>query len=161
MKLTDLIPWPYRWLALSVVCAGLWGYGWVKGAEHGEATVQARWDKEKSAQTIAAQKADAQNRQIEQALQQKVTDAQNAAQTREKSLQAAAAGARAQSDSLRDQLTAIRGQLPALADAAVRDLAGTATELLSECSERYTDVAAKADAIWSDRKTLEDAWPEK
>lgn len=41
MSLTALIPWPYRWLALMVLCASLFGYGWVKGAEHGAVKLDA------------------------------------------------------------------------------------------------------------------------
>lgn len=40
MSLTDLIPLPYRLLALALLAAALLGFGWVKGAAH----VQARWD---------------------------------------------------------------------------------------------------------------------
>lgn len=35
-----LIPWPYRLLALALLAAVLVGFGWIKGAEHG----QAQWD---------------------------------------------------------------------------------------------------------------------
>jgi hypothetical protein len=36
----NLIPWPYRWLALVLLAAALFGFGWIKGAGH----VQAQWD---------------------------------------------------------------------------------------------------------------------
>ena len=36
----NLIPWPYRWLAVAALAAALVGFGWVRGAGH----VQAQWD---------------------------------------------------------------------------------------------------------------------
>lgn len=38
--LSELIPWPYRLLAMAAFAAALAGFGWVKGACH----VQAEWD---------------------------------------------------------------------------------------------------------------------
>lgn len=36
----SIIPWPYRWLAAAALGVGLFGFGWIKGANH----VQAKWD---------------------------------------------------------------------------------------------------------------------
>ena len=36
----NLIPWPYRWLAVAALAVALIGFGWIKGAGH----VQAQWD---------------------------------------------------------------------------------------------------------------------
>jgi len=46
----NLIPWPYRWLALVLLAAALIGFGWIKGAGH----VQARWDAAVQKQTLQA-----------------------------------------------------------------------------------------------------------
>jgi len=46
----NLIPWPYRWLALVLLAAALIGLGWIKGAGH----VQARWDAAVQKQTLQA-----------------------------------------------------------------------------------------------------------
>jgi hypothetical protein len=54
----NLIAWPYRLLALTALCIVLFGFGWLKGANH----VQAQWD----AATAAQQQAQAQA-QIRQA----------------------------------------------------------------------------------------------
>ena len=44
----NLIPWPYRWLALVLLAAALIGFGWIKGAGH----VQAQWDAAVRKQTL-------------------------------------------------------------------------------------------------------------
>ena len=46
----SLIPWPYRWLALTALAVALVGFGWIKGAGH----VQARWDAAVQQQTLHA-----------------------------------------------------------------------------------------------------------
>ena len=46
----NLIPWPYRWLALAVLGIALVGFGWIKGAGH----VQAQWDAAVQKQTLQA-----------------------------------------------------------------------------------------------------------
>lgn len=48
----NLIAWPYRLLALAALCIVLFGFGWLKGANH----VQAQWD----AATVEQQQAQAQ-----------------------------------------------------------------------------------------------------
>lgn len=54
-----MIPWPYRLLALAVLCVALVGVGWIKGANH----VQAQWDAaihQQALQTAAARERQAQ-----------------------------------------------------------------------------------------------------
>ncbi len=46
----NLIPWPYRWLALVLFSVALIGFGWIKGAGH----VQAQWDAAVQQQTLQA-----------------------------------------------------------------------------------------------------------
>jgi hypothetical protein len=46
----NLIPWPYRWLALVLLAAALIGFGWIKGVGH----VQAQWDAAAQKQTLRA-----------------------------------------------------------------------------------------------------------
>jgi len=55
----NLIPWPYRWLAIAALAVALIGFGWIKGAGH----VQARWDaavQQQSLQTTAIRERQAQ-----------------------------------------------------------------------------------------------------
>ena len=44
----NLIPWPYRWLAIAALAVALIGFGWIKGAGH----VQAHWDAAAQQQTL-------------------------------------------------------------------------------------------------------------
>lgn len=53
MKLTALIPAPYRALALALLAAALVGFGWVKGAGH----VQDKWDAAEGARAQAVTEA--------------------------------------------------------------------------------------------------------
>jgi hypothetical protein len=46
----NLIPWPYRWLALVLLAVALIGFGWIKGAGH----VQAQWDAAATHQNLQA-----------------------------------------------------------------------------------------------------------
>lgn len=46
----NLIPWPYRWLAVAALAVALIGFGWIKGAGH----VQAQWDAAAQQQTLQA-----------------------------------------------------------------------------------------------------------
>lgn len=41
MNLLTLVPLPYRLLGLALLAVALFGYGWIKGANHGEAKLQA------------------------------------------------------------------------------------------------------------------------
>lgn len=36
MKLLELVPLPYRWLAMALLVAAVWGTGWLQGAHHEE-----------------------------------------------------------------------------------------------------------------------------
>ena len=46
----NLIPWTYRWLAVTALAVALTGFGWIKGAGH----VQAQWDAAAQQQTLQA-----------------------------------------------------------------------------------------------------------
>lgn len=94
-------------------------------------------------------------------LTQKVLDAQNDAKKREIALRADVQSARAALDGLRHAADLSRAayRLTGAAPNAGADAADAAINLLVICSERYTDLAAVADAHASDVKTLTDAWP--
>lgn len=48
MSLTDLIPWPYRLLAVALLAVALVSFGWIKGAGH----VQDQWDAQSTADKL-------------------------------------------------------------------------------------------------------------
>jgi hypothetical protein len=98
-------------------------------------------------------------RQKEIALNLSVESAKNAAAIREKTLLADAGRSRAAADRLRDDLATARVILPGLTRAAVERYADAASIVFNQCVDEYRDMAAQADQLASDRKTLIDAWP--
>lgn len=86
--------------------------------------------------------------------------AEQAARAREQHHRAAAAAARAESDGLRSDIARIRSELSQRTDAAVREYAATAGELLGECSGRYQQMADTAQRHADDVKLLLDSWPD-
>ena len=94
-------------------------------------------------------------------LTKKVLDAQNDAKKREIALRADVQSARNALDGLRHAADLSRAayRLTGVPANAGADAADAALVLLSRCAERYTDLAAKADAHVSDIKTLTQAWP--
>ncbi|MFW9616617.1 hypothetical protein [Aquabacterium sp.] len=59
----SVVAWPYRLLALAVIGIALFGFGWLKGANH----IQAQWDAATAAQQQA--KAQLQSQQAEASVQ--------------------------------------------------------------------------------------------
>lgn len=74
-------------------------------------------------------------------------------------LQAAAARAGRERDSLRAQLASAQQRIASAAPAAVAEYASTAGELLAECGEEVAGLAAKADGHAADAATCQAAWP--
>jgi hypothetical protein len=153
--LTAGIPWWARWLALVAVAAAFGGWCYVHGMQH----TQAAWDAATVAQQAEAAKQEQANRAKESQLKQQVIEAQNAAQERNKENQVAIAAARAQSDSLRDQLAATRTKLSTASADAVRQYAATVSDILSDCAAKYQSMAEAADGHAGDVMLLQEAWP--
>lgn len=150
---------PRIWLALLISCALSGGFGYWRGDVAGHKAIQAKWDAAKIVQMEAARAAEATNRATESRLKTQVIEAQNANQDRINKISADAAAARTQSDGLRRDIAAVRSVLPSLAADAVRQYAATATDVLGECADRYTDMAAKAQGHASDSLMYQQAWP--
>ena len=139
-------------LALSLALMGAGGYS--VGKKH----VQAQWDAEKVVQLAAAAHAETENRRIETENATKVINAQNAQTQRITALQADAVKSRAVVGGLRDTIRAANAELSSRTADAIRKYAVTASQLLAECSDRYTDMAAKAQSHASDSLMLQQAW---
>lgn len=148
---------PRFWLALVLAAFLVFSHG--MAYKSGRAAVRAKWDAEKVIQLADAANAEAANRAKELALNQKIIEAQNEAQTRVKKLKADADSARAAANSLRDDLAATRAKLPGLTRDAVNRYADAASVVFGDCSRAYQELAGTADAIASERQTLMDAWP--
>lgn len=83
----------------------------------------------------------------------------NAARTREAVLRRDADSARAESDGLREQAADAARRLASAPPAAVAEYAHTVNELLAQCSQRYQELASKADGHVSDVLACHQAWP--
>lgn len=90
---------------------------------------------------------------------QEKEDALNAARLRENILRRDVAAAQSASRGLRDDLAALRDRLSADTVEACRRYVGTLSDVLAECSDRYSTVAGVADQCVSDVQTLSEAWP--
>ena len=60
---------------------------------------------------------------------------------------------------LREQLSEADKRIATASATAVRDYAATANQLLGQCSQRYTELAAKADGHALDARACRAAWP--
>ena len=149
---------PKFWIALAVAAAlafaGLFLY------RAGAAGVRVKWDASIIEQQKFAAAQEADNRKLENKRQTNVIEAQNEQTKRTQTLQVAAAGARAESVSLRDTIAAIRAKLPSTPGDAASNAASTAANLLGECAAAYQELAGRADGHASDTLTLEQAWPQ-
>lgn len=95
----------------------------------------------------------------EQQLQATATKAIHEAKIRETQLALDASTARSESDRLRNNLATVRSAVPGLTRDALDRYADAASIILAECVKEYSEMAATADALASDRQTLMDAWP--
>lgn len=97
-------------------------------------------------------------KQKEQWIKEK-EDAEQHAAEREEILRTERDTALAAGRRLRDDLAALRERLSTDTGEACRRYVGTLSDVLAECSERYSAVAGVADQCVSDVQTLNEAWP--
>ncbi len=86
-------------------------------------------------------------------------EALQAALTRNRDLQAAAARTDAEYRSLRGQLATASNRIKTASIEAVREYAATAGAVFGECAQEIAGLASKADGHASDVQTFRDAWP--
>ena len=96
----------------------------------------------------------------ERSMQSKVDEAQNARIQQAQVNQVAADAASAAADRLRVAASDLTRRVSADPGKAGADAAATLAQLLGECSDRYRDLARRADGHAADAKTLNDAWPD-
>lgn len=149
--LTSLVPLPYRLLAIAIMCAGLFGFGYVKGLHRGQDKLDAYVAK----QTEQALQADLQALNTEHVLAAAVnTVGVKYAQAVKANSVAAARSA----DSLRE-FQATLGSPPSSDPATpTRDhgTGGPERELLGECAETAVQLAITADRLENKVVALQD-----
>lgn len=149
----------YTHLGAAAVAAALaWQF---QGARMDAELAEARLETttQQLATSTAQRAADARVRQAEQAMNTNYQEALNAAIKKQNHLQADAASAGRERDSLRKQLSAAEQRLAEASPSALIEYSNTLNQLLGQCSERYTELAQQADGHSVDAETCRAAWP--
>lgn len=141
-------------LVLAAAIAGSYAGYWI-GADR----VQGRWDKAKAVQLQASLKAEADARAIEQALNQKLQEAQDAHTIQLHQAAVDAAAARSAINGLRNQLNLARAGLRLQPASPANQYAAAYADLLEQCAGEYQRVAEASDGHAADVKLLMEGWP--
>ncbi|MES1979716.1 MAG: hypothetical protein V4451_16880 [Pseudomonadota bacterium] len=148
MKLFDIIPAPYRWLALLLGALALLGFGWVQGANH-----------EQGQQAIRDMKSVSTNTGITARWAKGKDDALNDANDRAQVNDAAGDLLANRVVSLRDELATERAKLPSSSLASCRAHAATLNAIFGECTASSRGLAKEAAGHASDSLMYQEAWP--
>ena len=144
-------------IAAAVGAVFIFGGGWAaNGWRLGQDIAQTKLA---HTQELAAR--DAGTFAVAQAITTNYQGALNASIQEQARLACAAAVATRNAGRLRDQLSEADKRIATASAAAVREYAATANKLLGQCSQRYTELAAKADGHALDARVCRAAWPVK
>lgn len=144
-------------IAAAVGAALIFGAGWaVNGWRLGQDIAQTKLA---HTQELAAR--DAGTFAVAQAIDTNYQGTLNASIQEQARLAGAAAVATRNAGRLRDQLAQADQRIATASAAAVREYAATANKLLGQCSDRYTELAARADGHALDARVCRAAWPVK
>lgn len=149
----------YTHIAVAVLAGALvWFFQAARlGADLADERLQSSTYREQ----ITAERAEAGRRvlAVERTVTANYQGALNDAIKKHATLQAAADRARRERDGLRKQLSDAEQRIADAPAAAVREYAATANKLLGQCSERYAELAIRADGHAADAATCRAAWP--
>ena len=150
--LADRLPKPWLWLGVAALgAAGGWtANGWRLGQDIAQIQLT-------HTQELAAR--DAGTFAVAQAIDTNYQGALNASIQEQARLAGAAAVATRNAGRLRDQLGEADKRIATASAAAVREYAATANKLLGQCSDRYTELAARADGHALGARVCRAAWP--
>ena len=142
-------------IAAAVGAALIFGAGWaVNGWRLGQDIAQIQL-----VHTEELATRDAGTFAVAQAIDTNYQGALNASIQEQARLAGAAAVATRNAGRLREQLSEADKRIATASAAAVREYAATANQLLGQCSQRYTELAAKADGHALDARVCRTAWP--
>ena len=149
----------YAALAAAAAGAALaWAFQAARlGAELADERLQASQYREQ----IADERAAAGRRvlAVERTVNDKYQGALNEAIQKQAGLQAAADRARRERDGLRKQLSDAEQRLADASPSACVEYASTLNRVFGQCSQRYTELAIRADGHAADAATCRSAWP--
>lgn len=137
-------------VALTIFGAGWLANGWRLGQDIAQIKLA-------HTQELAAR--DAGTFAVAQAIDTNYQGALNASIQEQARLAGAAAVATRNAGRLREQLSEADRRIATASAAAVREYAATANQLLGQCSQRYTELAARADGHALDARVCRAAWP--
>lgn len=145
-------------IAAGAAAALVWIF---QDARHGADLAQAKLDVTTYQLDVsqAQRAADARVALVGQQISSTYQGALNAAITKQASLQAAADRAGRERDGLRKQLSDAEQRLADASPAALIEYASTLNRLFGQCSQRYTELAARADGHAADAASCRAAWP--
>ena len=149
----------YTHIAVAVLAGALvWYFQAARlGAELADERLQASQYREQ----VTSERAAA-NARVAQAGQQVATAYQGAlndAISKQSTLQAAADRSRRERDSLRQQLSDAEQRLADASPAALIEYARSLNHVFGQCSQRYAELAIRADGHAADAATCRAAWP--
>ncbi len=144
--------------AALIAGAGVWYFQAARlGADLADERLQASQYREQIAdeRTAAARRVLA----VERKVNDKYQGALNDAIKKQAAMQAAADRARRERDGLRKQLSDAEQRLADASPAACIEYASTLNRVFGQCSQRYTELAIRADGHAADAATCRAAWP--
>ena len=150
---------PYRLLGKILLTLALLGgaaFGVIQYNEHFKEVGRAEVREEYAA---LLEKAHEDSRKAEVQFNQKIKEANDAANRRNKQIDAAHAAATSASDGLRDALGNLRDSVPSATAASLAESTRTLAAVLSDCGRKYSDVAGVGDRITSEAKRCVESWP--
>ena len=144
--------------AALIAGAGVWYFQAARlGADLADERLQASQYREQIAdeRTAAARRVLA----VERKVNDKYQGALNDAIKKQAAMQAAADRARRERDGLRKQLSDAEQRLADASPTACIEYASTLSRVFGQCSQRYTELAIRADGHAADAATCRAAWP--
>ena len=144
--------------AALIAGAGVWYFQAARlGADLADERLQASQYREQIAdeRTAAARRVLA----VERKVNDKYQGALNDAIKKQAAMQAAADRARSERDGLRKQLSDAEQRFADASPTACIEYASTLSRVFGQCSQRYTELAIRADGHAADAATCRAAWP--
>ena len=144
--------------AALIAGAGVWYFQAARlGADLADERLQASQYREQIAdeRTAAARRVLA----VERKVNDKYQGALNDAIKKQAAMQAAADRARSERDGLRKQLSDAEQRLADASPTACIEYASTLSRVFGQCSQRYTELAIRADGHAADAASCRAAWP--
>ena len=127
-----MIPWYFKLLGVGALIAALVGWGWVGG----KSSERKAWQLKEAAQVAAQLAATEHARAVEQALQERVNDANTALQVERQKHARVASALRADADKLRSDIA--------------KFASGGTGDTVDACNQRATTLGAVLDGVLSD-----------